>query len=77
MLSRVYEAWTALLRRLWRLRALGPEYASLELDGSHNRLAPVASICRLRTTLAGKVSATLRPEDQDHLREWRSWVEEA
>ena len=63
----------ALRHRLGRLRALGPEYASLELDGSHNRLAPLASLRRLRTTLAGKVRATLRAEDQDHLREWRSW----
>ena len=54
---------------------LGPEYASLELDGSHDRLAPFASLCRLRTTLAGKVRAMLRAEDKDRLHEWRSWME--
>ena len=59
------------------LRALGPEYASLELDGSHDWLAPLASLRRLRTTLAGRVRATLRAEDKDYLHEWRSWLREA
>ena len=77
MPSRVQQAWTALRRRLGRLRARGPKYASLELDGSHERLAPLASLRRLRTTLVGKVRATLWAEDQDRLREWRSRMEEA
>ena len=38
--SKVQQAWTALRRRLDRLRALDPEYASLQLDGTHDRLAP-------------------------------------
>ena len=62
----------ALRRRLGRLRALGPEYAGLELDGTHDRLAPLESLRRLCTTLAGKVRATLRAEDQGRLHEWRS-----
>ena len=51
------------------LRVLGPEYARLQLDGSHDRLAPLASLCRLGATLAGK--------DKGRLHEWRSWLEEA
>ena len=75
--SMVQQAWTALRRRLRRPRALGPEYAGLVPDGSHDRLAPLGLLRRLRTTLAGKVRATLRAEDQGRLHEWRSWVEEA
>ena len=71
------QAWAALRRRLGRLRALGPEYAGLELNGSHDRLAPLASLRRLRATLAGKVRATLRAEDKDRIHEWRAWLEEA
>ena len=56
---------------------LGPEYVSLELDGTHDRLAPMEALRRLRKTLAGKVQATLRAEDQGRLCEWRSWLEEA
>ena len=74
---KVQQAWAALRRRLDRLRALGPEYASLELDGSHNPLASLASLRRLRTTLAGKIRSTSRAEDKDRLHEWRSWLEEA
>ena len=77
MPRRVRQAWAALRRRLGRLHALGPEYASLELDGSHDRLAPLAPLCRLRTTLAGKIQASLRAEDKDRLHEWPSWLEEA
>ena len=77
MPSRVQPAWTALGRRLGRLRTLSPQYASLELDGSHDRLAPWASLFRRRTMLAGKVRPTLRAEDQEGLCEWRSWLEEA
>ena len=77
MRSRVQQAWAALRRRLGRLRALGPEYAGPELDGWHHRLAPLASLRRLHTALVGKVWATLQAEDQDRLREWRSWLEEA
>ena len=43
-----------------QLRALGLEYAGLEPGGTHDRLAPPESLRRLRTTLAGKVRATLR-----------------
>ena len=77
MPRRVQQAWAAFRRRLGRLRALGPEDASLEPDSSHDRLAPLASLRRFRTTLAGKLRATLRAEDQDLMREWRSWEEEA
>ena len=42
-------------RRVWR----SARYAILELDGAHNRLALLASLHRLRTTLAGTVRATL------------------
>ena len=38
MQSRVQQAWTALRHCLGRLRALGPEYARLELDGTHDGL---------------------------------------
>ena len=55
---------------------LGPEYAGLELDGSHDWLAAVTSLRRLRMTLAGKIQATLRAEDKDRLQGWRSWLEE-
>ena len=75
--SGVQQAWTALRRRLEKLRTLGPEYAGLELGGTHDRLAPLESLRRLRTTLAGKVQATLRAEHQGRLREWRAWLEEA
>ena len=37
----------------------------------------MASLRRLRTTLAGKIRATLRAENKDRLHEWRSWLEEA
>ena len=57
--------------------ALGPKYSSLKLDGSHDRLAPLAPLRRLCKTLAAKVRATLRAEDKDRLHEWRSWPEEA
>ena len=83
MSRRVPQAWAALRRRLGRLRVnpnreeLGPEYASLELDGSHDWLAPLTSLRRLRTTLGGKIRATLRAEDKDRLQGWRSWLEEA
>ena len=53
--SGVRQARTALQCRLDRLRALGPEYTILELGGTHDRLAPLESLRRLRTTLAGKV----------------------
>ena len=77
MLSRVQHAWAALRRHLGRLRAPGPEYPCLELDGMHHRLAPLESLHRLRTTVAGRVRATLQAEDQGRLHEWRSWLEEA
>ena len=77
MPNRVQQAWTALRRRPGRLRASGPEYAGLELNGSRDRLAPLESLCRLGTTLVGKVRATLRAEDRGRLHEWRSWLEEA
>ena len=70
MPSKVQRAWTALPRHLGRLRALGPEYASLQLDSTHDRLAPLQSLRRLSRTLAGKVRATLRAEDQGRAREW-------
>ena len=72
----VQQAWAA-LRRLGRLHAPGLEYAGLELDGSHDRLAPLASFRRLRTTRAGKIRATLRAEDKDRLHERHCWLEEA
>ena len=74
---KVRQAWAALQRRLGKLRAPGPEYATLYLNGSHNVLAPLASLRRFRTTVARKVQATLRAEDNDRLREWRAWLEEA
>ena len=77
MLREVQQAWGALRRRLGMLRELGPEYASLELDGSHDRLAPLASRRRLRTMLAGNVRGTLRAEDKDRIHEWRAWLEES
>ena len=40
-------------------------------------VAPVKLDEAVATTLAGKVRATLRPQDQGRLREWRSWLEEA
>ena len=49
----------------------------MEPGGSHDRLASLASLRRLRTTLAGKVRATLRAEDKDRISEWRAWLEEA
>ena len=77
LLREAQQAWAALRRRLGTLRALGPEYGSLELDGSHDRLPPLALPRRLCTTPAGKVRATLRAEDKDRIREWRTWLEEA
>ena len=74
MPRRVQQAWAALRRRLERLCTLGPAYASLELDGSHERLAQLASLRRLHTTLAGKIRATLRVEEKDRLHGWRSWL---
>ena len=71
---------------LWcaSMRPKGPSGASSagwndhrETRARHDRLAPMASLRRLRTTLAGKVRATLRVEDKDRLHEWRSWLEEA
>ena len=73
----VQQTWAALRRRLGRLRALGPEYADFEPGGTRERLALLASLRRLRTTLAGEVRATLKAEDKDRLREWRAWLEEA
>ena len=70
-------AWTALRRRLGRLRALGPEYADFEPGGAPDRLAPLASLRRLSAALAGRVRATLRAEDKDRVREWRAWLEES
>ena len=67
----------ALQRRLGKLRVLGQEYAGLELGGTHDRLALLDSLRRLRTTLASKVRATLRAEDQGRLREWHAWLEES
>ena len=63
MPSGVQQAWRALRRHVGRLRALGPDYASLELDGTHDRPAPLESLRRLRMTMAGKVWATLPAED--------------
>ena len=60
-----------------RLRALGPEYADFEPGGAPGRLAPLASLCRLSTALAGKVRAALRAEDKDRAREWRARREES
>ena len=77
MPCRVQQAWLVLRRHLERLRALGREYESPELDGSHQRLATLALLHRLRTTLAGNVQATLRAEDKDRLHKWLSWLEEA
>ena len=77
MPRKVQQAWAVLRRPLGRLCALGPEYASLQLDGSHHRLAPLPSLRRLCTTLAGRIRATLRAEDKDRLHEWRSWLEDA
>ena len=71
------QAWTALRRRLDRLRALGPEYADFEPGGAPGRLAPLASLRRLSAALAGKVRATLQAEDKDRVREWRAWLEES
>ena len=73
----VQQAWTALRRRLGRLRALGPEYADFEPDGTRERLASLACLRRLRNALAGKVRATLGAEDKDRVREWRARLEEA
>ena len=67
----------ALRRRHHKVRSLGPEYASLHLDGSHDQLGPLELFCRLRMMLAGKVRATLRVEDQGRLHKWRSLLEEA
>ena len=75
--SRVQQAWTALRPRLNRLRALGLECANLQLDGTHERPAQLESLRRLCAMLAGKVRATLWAEDQGHLRELRSLLEEA
>ena len=47
------------------------------MDGTHDRLALLESLRRLRTTLAGMVRATLRAKDQCRLHEWPSWPEEA
>ena len=73
----VQQSWAALWRRLDKLRALGLEYAGLEPGGTHDRLAPLESLRRLRTALAGKVRATLRADDQGRLREGRATLEEA
>ena len=73
--SGVRHAWTALRRRLEGLRALGLEYTDLELGGTHDRLAPLESLSRFHTTLAGRLRATLWAEDQGHLREWRVWLQ--
>ena len=75
--SGLRQAWTPLRRRLDRLRAPGLEYAGLKLGSTHDWLALLESLRRLRTTLVGKVGATLRAEDQGRLREWRSWPDEA
>ena len=63
MPSWLKHAWTVLWRRVGSLRAMEPKYARLELDGSHNRLAPLEALRHLRKTLADKVRATLRAED--------------
>ena len=73
----VQQAWAALLRRLDRLRALGPEYVDFEPGGAPGRLAPLASLRRLSAALAGKVRATLRAEDKDRVQEWRAWLEDS
>ena len=73
----VQQAWTALRRRLARLRTLGPEYAGFEPGGAPDRLAPLASLRRLNAALAGRVRATLGVEDKDRVREWRAWLEES
>ena len=77
MPRRVQQAWAALRRRVGRLHALGPEYASLKLSGSHDRLAPLRLLRRLRTTLAGKNRATLRAKYKNRLQGWRSSLEES
>ena len=73
----VQQAWTALGRRLGRLRALCPEYAHFEPGGAPHRPAPLASLRRLSAALAGRVRTTLREEDKDRVREWREWLEES
>ena len=47
------------------------------MEGSHDRLAPLVSLRRLRRTLTGKVRVTLRAQDKDRLHEWRTWLVEA
>ena len=74
--SGVQHVWVTLRCRADNLRVLGPEYAGLELRGTHDRLATLESLRRLHTTLAGKVRATLRAEDQGRLREWRAWLQQ-
>ena len=73
----VQQACAALRGRLGRLRALGPEFANFEPAGTRERRASLASLCRLRMALAGKVRATLRAEDKDRVCEWRARLEEA
>ena len=47
------------------------------MQGTHAPLAPPELLCRLCTTLVGKVQGTLRAEDNGRLRAWRAWLEEA
>ena len=75
--AEVLQAWGALRCRLNRLNALGPAYASLELGGTQDRLAPLEPLCRLRTTPASMARATLWAEDKERPQEWRASLEEA